>query len=122
MSYGFKTAEDRERENRIAREVMVGSISEKSTPAPTINQPRDYQIFAKESLEWEAIDLLQDEDNQGHKVLSRADLILVFALYNNSGLVGFLTAYKEYANDFINRYGANAIILKPHHYLKQLIG
>lgn len=85
-------------------------------------QPRDYQIYAKETLEWEVVDLLQDEDIQGHRLLSRADLILIFSLYNKSGLEGFLNEYLKYAEGFIERYGENAIIKKPHHYLKQLIG
>lgn len=88
----------------------------------TISQPRDYQIYAKEVLKWEVVDLLQDEDTQGHRLLSRADLILIFALYNKSGLEGFLNEYIKYANEFIERYGEGAVILKPHHYLKNLIG
>lgn len=86
------------------------------------SQPRDYQIYARETLKWEVIDLLQDEDVQGHRLLSRADLILIFALYNKSGLEGFLNEYIRYANEYIERYGENAVILKPHHYLKNLIG
>lgn len=86
------------------------------------SQPRDYQIYAKEALEWEVVDLLQDEDVQGHRLLSRADIILIFALYNKSGLEGFLNEYIKYANEFIDKYGENAVIKKPHHYLKQLIG
>ena len=86
------------------------------------SQPRDYQIYAKEALSWEVVDLLQDEDVQGHRLLSRADLILIFDLYNKSGLEGFLSEYIGYANEYIGRYGENAVILKPHHYLKNLIG
>ena len=86
------------------------------------SQPRDYQIYARETLKWEVIDLLQDEDAQGHRLLSRADLILIFALYNKSGLEGFLNEYIKYANEYIGRYGEGAVILKPHHYLKNLIG
>ena len=85
-------------------------------------KPRDYQIFATSALNWEVIDLLQDEDIQGYRLLSRADLILIFALYNKSGLEGFLNEYIRYAKEYISRYGEQAIILKPHHYLKQLIG
>lgn len=87
-----------------------------------VSQPRDYQIYAKEALGWEVVDLLQDEDVQGHRLLSRADLILIFDLYNKSGLEGFLSEYIGYANEYIGRYGENAVILKPHHYLKNLIG
>ena len=86
------------------------------------SQPRDYQMYAKEALKWEVINLLQDEDVQGHRLLSRADLILIFSLYNKSGLVGFLDEYIRYAKEFMERYGENAVIKKPHHYLKQLIG
>lgn len=86
------------------------------------SQPRDYQIYAKEALSWEVVDLLQDEDTQGHRLLSRADIILIFALYNKSGLEGFLNEYIKYANEYIGRYGEGAVILKPHHYLKNLIG
>lgn len=54
-----------------------------------IPQPRDYQIYAKEVLEWEVVNLLQDEDVQGHRLLSRADLILIYTLYSKSGMEGF---------------------------------
>lgn len=87
-----------------------------------ISQPRDYQIYAKDSLEWEVIDLLQDEDVQGYRLLSRADLILIFSLYNKTGLEGFLDEYIKYAKEYIGKYGENAVILKPHLFLKQLIG
>ena len=88
----------------------------------TPSQPRDYQVYAREVLEWEVVHLLQDEDVQGHRLLSRADLILIFALYNKSGLEGFLNEYVKYAKDYIERYGVNAVIKKPHYFLKQLIG
>lgn len=88
----------------------------------TVSQPRDYQIYAREVLEWEVINLLQDEDTQGHRLLSRADLILIFALYNKTGLEGFLNEYLKYSKEYIERYGEGAVILKPHHYLKNLIG
>ena len=87
-----------------------------------IPQPRDYQIYAKEVLEWEVVDLLQDEDVQGHRLLSRADLILIYTLYSKSGMEGFLSEYIRYAKEYIERHGENAIIIKPHHYLKKLIG
>ena len=104
--------------------IILNSFSyrEENTRELTPSQPRDYQIYAKEALNWEVIDLLQDEDVQGHRLLSRADLILIFALYSKSGLEGFLNEYIKYANEFIERYGENAVIKKPHHYLKQLIG
>lgn len=85
-------------------------------------RPRDYQLFAKDVLGWEVIDLLQDEDTNGYRILSRADLILIFALYNKSGLEGFLNEYLNYANEKYERYGEQAIILKPHNFLKNLIG
>lgn len=94
------------------------NLTEERTPS----QPRDYQIYAREALDWEVIDLLQDEDAQGHRILSRADLILIFALYNKSGLEGFLETYLKYAKEMVDRYGENAIIIKPHNYLKNLIG
>lgn len=100
----------------------VEKIKEINIEERPIAQPRDYQIYAKVSLDWEVIDLLQDEDVQGHRLLSRADLILIYALYNKSGLEGFLNEYIRYAKEYIERYGEQAIILKPHHYLKQLIG
>lgn len=97
-------------------------VREESIRERVVNQPREYQIYAREALEWEVINLLQDEDVQGHRMLSRADIILIFALYNKSGLEGFLKEYMRYANEYIDRFGENAVILKPHNYLKQLIG
>lgn len=96
--------------------------NENSLRERVVSQPRDYQIYAREALKWEVVDLLQDEDTQGHRLLSRADLILIFALYNKSGLEGFLNEYIKYAGAYIERYGEGAVILKPHHYLKNLIG
>ena len=84
--------------------------------------PRDSQIYAREVINWEAINLLEDEDSQGHRLLSRADLILIFTLYNRRGLDGFLEEYISYANNFISEYGDGAIIKKPHYYLKSIIG
>lgn len=84
--------------------------------------PRDYQIYASDVIDWEVINLLQDEDSLGHKLLSRADVILVYALYNKSGLEGFLSEYIKYAKQYIKSYGVYAIIKKPHYYLKSLIG
>ncbi|MGV3076405.1 hypothetical protein ACEE21_15100 [Clostridium baratii] len=84
--------------------------------------PRDSQIYAKDVIDWEIINLLQDEDSQGHKLLSRADIILIYALYNKSGLEGFLNEYIEYAKKYADTYGVYAVIKKPHYYLKGLIG
>lgn len=95
------------------------SLNEKEK---TVSQPRDYQIYAIQVLDWEVADLLRDEDVQGYKMLSRADLILIFSLYNKSGLKGFLNEYIKYANEYIERYGDSAIIAKPHYHLKSLIG
>lgn len=97
-------------------------FKENITREKVASQPRDYQIYAKDALDWEVVDLLQDEDVQGHRLLSRADLILIFALYNKSGLEGFLNEYIKYANEYIEKYGEGAVILKPHNYLKNLIG
>ena len=55
-------------------------------------------------------------------MLSRADLILIFSLYSKSGLKGFLNEYIKYANEYIERYGEGAVIVKPHYHLKSLIG
>lgn len=94
---------------------VIEDVSESLTP-------RDYQMYAKDVTDWEVINLLQDEDSQGHKLLSRADIILIYATYNNSGLEGFLREYKEYADRYLKNYGVCAVIKKPHYYLKNLIG
>lgn len=101
---------------------MEKSIIFNTNEEGLIPQPRDYQIYAKEVLEWEVVNLLQDEDVQGHRLLSRADLILIYTLYNKSGMEGFLSEYIRHAKEYIERHGENAIIIKPHHYLKKLIG
>lgn len=83
---------------------------------------RDYQLFAKDILHWEVIDLLQDEDNYGHRLLSRADLILIYTLYNKTGIEGFYNEYMNYVRDKFQAFGETGVVQKPHIFLKNLIG
>lgn len=95
---------------------------EENSYASNYNKPRDYQLYAKDVLGWEIIDLLQDEDTYGHRLLSRADLILIFALYNKNGLEGFYQDYMAYAQEKYDTFGELGFVQKPHIYLKNLIG
>ena len=81
---------------------------------------RANQILVENALSMRPVDLLQDEDTQGHRLLSRADLILIFTLYPN-GLNEFLEDYKKYVRDIVDERGYKAVN-KPHYFLKNLIG
>ena len=83
-------------------------------------EPRVHQITVDDARNLRAIDLLNDVDTQGHRLLSRADLILIFTLYPN-GLNEFLEDYLQYVEDEVEtkRY---KVVNKPHYFLKNLIG
>lgn len=81
---------------------------------------KHYQMTVEDALKMDVIDLFQDEDIQGHRILSRADLILVFTLYKG-GLEQFLDDYKEYVRTMQKERGFR-FVNKPHHYLKNLLG
>lgn len=82
-------------------------------------EARYYQIEVEKALELKEIDLLKDEDAQGKKYLSRADLILIFTLYRG-GISEFLQEYKEYVNHSKDEK-AYVVVNKPHYYLKSVI-
>lgn len=83
-------------------------------------EPRAHQITVEDARNLRAIDLLQDEDTQGHKLLSRADLILIFTLYPN-GLNEFLEDYLQYVEEEVKTKKIK-VVNKPHCFLKNLIG
>ena len=80
---------------------------------------RPHQIMVEDARLLRPIDLLQDEDNNGRKLLSRADLILIFTLYPN-GITEFLDEYLEYVENEVVEKGYKAVN-KPHYYLKNII-
>ena len=82
-------------------------------------EARPYQIEFEKALELQPIDLLKDEDVQGRKLLSRADIILIFTLYTG-GLDQFLEEYKEYIRNENEEKGYK-FVKKPHYYLKSTI-
>lgn len=85
----------------------------------TIIEARPHQIEFEKALDLQPIDLFKDEDTQGRKLLSRADLILIYALYDG-GLNQFLDEYKQYAkNENIEK--GYKVVKKPHYYLKGII-
>ena len=73
--------------------------------------------------EEDALDIFKDyvyfEDSNGKKLLSRADLILIFTFYSN-GLEQFLDEYKEYVLE-LKRERGYVVVNKPHYYLKGVI-
>lgn len=86
----------------------------------TIMEARPYQIATEDALKLRVIDLFQDEDAQGYRLLSRADLILIFTLYAN-GMEEFLEDYKKHIQMLRDERGYK-FVPKPHHYLKGIIG
>lgn len=82
-------------------------------------EARPHQIETEVALKLQPIDLLKDEDTNGKKLLSRADLILIFTLYKN-GLEQFLEEYKSYVMDLKKERGY-VVVNKPHYYLKGII-
>lgn len=83
-------------------------------------EPRQHQITVEDARLLRPIDLLQDEDMQGHRLLSRADLILIFTLYPN-GLNEFLEDYLQYVEDEVETKNYK-VVNKPHYFLKNIIG
>lgn len=83
-------------------------------------EARPYQIATEEALKLRVIDLFQDEDSQGYRLLSRADLILIFTLYKN-GMEEFLEDYKNHVQMLKDERGYR-FVPKPHYFLKNIIG
>lgn len=44
-------------------------------------EARYYQVSVEEALKMQVIDLLKDTDREGHRHLSRVDLILIYTLF-----------------------------------------
>lgn len=83
-------------------------------------EPRVHQIRVEDARNLRLIDLFTDTDDNGHKYLSRADLILIFTLYPR-GIEEFLEDYKTYVEEEVETKGYK-VVNKPHFYLKNLIG
>lgn len=83
-------------------------------------EARYYQVSVEEALGMNIIDLFQDEDNSGHKLISRADIILIYTLYSG-GMEEFLEDYKKYVRQMVTERGYK-FVRKPHYYLKNLLG
>lgn len=83
-------------------------------------EPRAHQIKVEDALNLRLIDLFTETDGNGHKYLSRADLILIFTLYPN-GIEEFLDDYKNYVQSEVETKKYK-VVNKPHFYLKNLIG
>ncbi|HSQ87986.1 hypothetical protein [Romboutsia sp.] len=83
-------------------------------------EPRNHQIRVEDARNLILIDLFMDEDGNGGKHLSRADLILIFTLYP-TGLNGFLDDYLNYVEEEVKNKGYK-VVNKPHYFLKNIIG
>ena len=81
--------------------------------------PRQHQIKVEDAKNLRLIDLFIDEYNN-EKQLSRADLILIYTLYDN-GLEEFLNDYWDYVDHEIETKGYK-VVNKPHYFLKSIIG
>lgn len=81
--------------------------------------PRQHQIKVEEARELRLIDLFIDEGNH-EKQLSRADLILIYSLYED-GLKEFLDDYFDYVEREVDTKGYK-VVNKPHFYLKSTVG
>ena len=86
----------------------------------TVIEPRAHQITVEDARDLRPIDLLNDEDAQGHRLLSRADLILIYTLYPN-GLNEFLEDYLQYVEEEV-KTKKYKVVNKPHYFLKKIIG
>lgn len=77
---------------------------------------RNHQLSLEDALEVTITDLLRDQDDKGTSV-SKADLILIFALYEG-GIKEFYKLYKDYvlAGQKKNYFAID----KPHWFLKKL--
>lgn len=85
-----------------------------------ILEARYYQISYEEAIALNKIDLFGDGEKDELKHLSRADLILIYSLYDG-GIDEFLEDYKSYAMDSKSAKGYK-FVNKPHYYLKNRIG
>lgn len=81
--------------------------------------PRNHQIKVEDARKLRIIDLFTEEYNN-EKQLSRADLILIYTLYDG-GLQDFLYEYLEYVEREVETKGYK-VVNKPHFYLKSAIG
>lgn len=81
--------------------------------------PRNHQIKVEDARKLRIVDLFAEEYN-GEKQLSRADLILIYTVYDE-GLQDFLYEYLEYVEKEVETKGYK-VVNKPHFYLKSIIG
>lgn len=81
--------------------------------------PRPHQIKVEDARRLRLIDLFIDENNH-EKQLSRADLILIYTLYDN-GLNDFFNDYLDYVENEVDTKGYK-VVNKPHFYLKSILG
>ena len=93
---------------------LIKNEYKESSPAT----PRPTQITIEEALRLTPIDLLKDEDQAGRKLLSRADIILVYTFFTD--LKEFLRKYQTDAEEG-RRNNGYKYCYKPHFYLKNLI-
>ena len=82
--------------------------------------PKNYQLTVEDARSLRLIDLFTDTDSCGYKHLSRSDLIIIYALYEN-GLNDFFKDYKKYVEECVSKKNYK-VVQKPHYFLKNLIG
>ena len=78
---------------------------------------RHHQIYIERADELKVTDLLKDTDEEGIAI-SKADLILIFTIYDD-GIKEFFKLYKKYIEECKQRRWN--VIDKPHYFLKRSI-
>lgn len=97
--------------------MSIEKINDRNFEVPIV--PRQHQIKIEDAKNLRLIDLFIDEYNN-EKQLSRADLILIYTLYDN-GLEDFLNDYWDYVDNEVSTKGYK-VVNKPHYFLKSIIG
>lgn len=93
-------------------------MTETTNPQPIFKQEfeiRHHQIEIEHAAELQVTDLLKEDDN--NVAISKADLILIFALYRG-GIIEFFELYKSYVVECQRKRWRACD--KPHWYLKRL--
>lgn len=98
---------------------MVENLTEYKASTDFSSEARYYQLPIEEALNLNVIDLFKDNHND-KRLISRADIILIYTLYNND-LNDFLEQYKSHVL-ILNKDRGYKFVPKPHYYLKDILG
>jgi len=79
---------------------------------------RHHQVSIERGAELLVTDLLKDENDEEQIAISKADIILIFSIYEG-GIIEFFNLYKKYVNDCKEKRWRACD--KPHWFLKRSI-